>query len=93
MTEEPIVVPVARELYLPIVRARTLLEEARKTVEEAERNFRVQMDALFDTVAPGIVKEYKERQLRSGISQAVLPSRHYVGELTGDGRFMVFRIV
>jgi len=90
MTEEPIVVPVARELYLPIVRAKALLEEARKTVEEAERNFRVQMGALFDTIAPDKVKEHNSRQ--PTVTQTSVPPSLYVGKLTKDGRFMVFRL-
>jgi len=84
--EEPIVVPVARELYLPIVRARAILEEARKTMEEAEKNLRVQEGALFSTLAPGKVKDYNEKH------QYGTSSSRYVGELTEDGRFMVFRI-
>jgi hypothetical protein len=84
--EEPIVVPVARELYLPIVRARAILEEARKTVTEAEKNLGLQQAALFSTLAPGKVKDYNEKN-RYGTS-----SSRYVSELTEDGRFMVFRI-
>jgi hypothetical protein len=89
---EPIVVPVARELYLPIVRARALLEEARKTVTEAEKNLRTQQDALFDTVAPGRVKEYNGRSRQTTVDRPSLNPGLYVGELTEDGRFMVFRL-
>ena len=88
---EIIVVPVVKELYLPVVMARALLEAARSTVDEAGKNLRIQEEALFDSVAPKKVKEYNSGSEEKHIGAD--GQGRYVGELTGDGRFMVFRIV